>query len=634
MKKSGGVTEVERKWGRRSVTITLLVALLIVGQRAAIAQTPAFLRLTDIDISAYPEVRLQAIIADDRYSPITNLDALTIIQNGEQIEQFEAVRVAVGVETIFVIDGNRRLLQTDFGNELSRREIVRNAVARYATDFMGGDGLDRAHIVAPFGDGSVGFLAEDAASRAEIVSAINDYEPESLPALSPLAQLIDLALAKAGAGYDEGRFQALIIFTDGADWDQQIYSPDIVAAANALNMPIYAVILGNAAESAEIINVRRLYGATNGFYVHMPQPIDADPLFTALQANATQSLISYRSPIGQSGEVDVTLSVSGLEVSGSYDIELQSPTVEIISQNDTPIIREGTAFNTPLGELQPTQAEIVAKVAWEDGYPRQIGDIRLWIDGQRATPLNQPQLDAAGTILLNWAIGGLGGGEHALYVEVTDELGLSGRSLEKEFAIELLRPPLEATPIPSPTLAPTPIFWQQAVATAIKTPQQDWLPWLGGIFVVATVALWGVRRRRRHAEEELIAAFLKGEEDAGMAEEQPVPILAYLEMLTPMPVSQRIPLTDTLTTIGRDEEIVDLILYHPSVSRLHARIQQMDGGYWLYDEGSAAGTYRNFDRLGLTPQQLSEGDTIHIGQIQLAYRLAKDGETLADFEEE
>jgi predicted component of type VI protein secretion system len=75
-------------------------------------------------------------------------------------------------------------------------------------------------------------------------------------------------------------------------------------------------------------------------------------------------------------------------------------------------------------------------------------------------------------------------------------------------------------------------------------------------------------------------------------------------------------------TIGRDPEAVDFVLNDASVSRLHARIHgDAREGYWLHDEGSAGGTYLNFERLGLAPHRLEHGDVIQFGRVMFRFVL-------------
>jgi pSer/pThr/pTyr-binding forkhead associated (FHA) protein len=67
------------------------------------------------------------------------------------------------------------------------------------------------------------------------------------------------------------------------------------------------------------------------------------------------------------------------------------------------------------------------------------------------------------------------------------------------------------------------------------------------------------------------------------------------------------------TTIGR--EGADLVLTGEGVAPLHARIVRAEEGYWLYDEGSSAGTYVNGQRLGLEGRLLQRGDELRFAGI-------------------
>jgi len=75
-------------------------------------------------------------------------------------------------------------------------------------------------------------------------------------------------------------------------------------------------------------------------------------------------------------------------------------------------------------------------------------------------------------------------------------------------------------------------------------------------------------------------------------------------------------------TLGSDAEAVDIIIDAPGVSRLHARIRRTAAEeYWLYDEGSAAGTFLNYERLALAPKLLQHNDVVQLGQVTLRFRL-------------
>ena len=95
-------------------------------------------------------------------------------------------------------------------------------------------------------------------------------------------------------------------------------------------------------------------------------------------------------------------------------------------------------------------------------------------------------------------------------------------------------------------------------------------------------------------------------------------------MLEPLDSSSPEPLTldDENITIGSQAQSAQILLSDQSVGRLHARIRrQGHNNYWLFDEGSAEGTYLNYERLGLAPRELNDGDILQFGKVAFRFRL-------------
>ena len=76
----------------------------------------------------------------------------------------------------------------------------------------------------------------------------------------------------------------------------------------------------------------------------------------------------------------------------------------------------------------------------------------------------------------------------------------------------------------------------------------------------------------------------------------------------------------------RDPKLAQIVFKDKSVSRLHARIMESNGEFRLYDEGSASGTYHNYERVGLTPQTLKDNDELHLGRVHLRFRVSTTGQ--------
>jgi predicted component of type VI protein secretion system len=98
--------------------------------------------------------------------------------------------------------------------------------------------------------------------------------------------------------------------------------------------------------------------------------------------------------------------------------------------------------------------------------------------------------------------------------------------------------------------------------------------------------------------------------------------MAYFEPLENAPEFRgQIEITDSNFTIGRDPKMAQLVFADKSVSRLHARILEENGVYQLYDEGSASGTYINFNQITLKPQVLDDNDDVHFGRVHLRFHV-------------
>jgi pSer/pThr/pTyr-binding forkhead associated (FHA) protein len=74
-------------------------------------------------------------------------------------------------------------------------------------------------------------------------------------------------------------------------------------------------------------------------------------------------------------------------------------------------------------------------------------------------------------------------------------------------------------------------------------------------------------------------------------------------------------LEEAVTRIGRGAEN-DVVIDHPSVSRLHARVEREAGVYLIVDLGSTNGTFVDGAQLRpWQPQPLAHGSTIDVGGV-------------------
>ena len=169
----------------------------------------------------------------------------------------------------------------------------------------------------------------------------------------------------------------------------------------------------------------------------------------------------------------------------------------------------------------------------------------------------------------------------------------------------------------------------------MPAPEWRWEPFaaiLLLLFLVLVLLFWRRRKaaakRQRSQDEASAAAALAGEIAQSSAEPALIAMLEPLHDSSPEPLF----IDDENTTIGSQAQSVQIQLSDASVGRLHARIRrQGDNNYWLFDEGSAEGTYLNYERLGLAPRELTDGDVLQFGKVAFRFRL-RPGAELPDAE--
>ncbi|HID53137.1 MAG TPA: FHA domain-containing protein, partial [Anaerolineae bacterium] len=166
------------------------------------------------------------------------------------------------------------------------------------------------------------------------------------------------------------------------------------------------------------------------------------------------------------------------------------------------------------------------------------------------------------------------------------------------------------------------------VEEAARLPRQVLLLLLAGLGLLA-IALVLLRVWQKRGRQKTAAAALARQQAALQAKLIPSedaappapPAPAFL--VWPAGDKEPIEITGDNVLIGRDLAVVDIALADRSVSRLHARIRQRNGRYWLYDEGSEMGTFLNHDRLGLSPKPLQDGDEVRFGRVALRFSLTR-----------
>lgn len=638
---------------KRRLTLFTLFALLfglMVG--SALAQTsPDRLTIGEINTEDFPELSFTLAAFDAENNFVADLSDLILSEDGKAITAFDVESYDTGTEVVFVIDANSTIQSRDEAGGLTRREKVRDSIISYANRYVDPNQADRVTIIVPESDDGRFLDASGMSFPNEVINAVNFYEPDQFGETN-LNRMMNLALNQAESNRDAGRYQAIVLFTDAGQLADQLDYASLLERAGEAGVAIYGGILGAQASTSEVNNITRLSEPTGGLYVHMPNPDDAATLYDAIRQRSGKHRLTYRSAINSAGDHTVVAQAGTAMTEISFKLDVQPPSVLMAVDNSQPIRRVAPAFDTPLEEMEPRVQPLVVEVKWPDGYPRLLDAASLMVDGV-VKPLENSVLDNSGILTFDWDVSTLDEGTYVLQVQVTDELGLRGTSDLLPLNIEVDRPtlPVTETPVPLPTdviveEAPdeeTSLFGLSARAIAI----------LGGAALLLVFAVFSI----------IIVFFLRGRSPEPVASPTP-PVYAPGQAAPPVypppqPPSYPLPLGDEVTQIippdfaldefagayleplenasdhsaliplagsnvslGRDPKRVDVTFRDRSVSRLHARIVESHGTYRIYDEGSASGTYVNYERISLSPRALSDKDDIHFGRVHLRFHLA------------
>ncbi|MDX1616340.1 MAG: FHA domain-containing protein [Candidatus Promineifilaceae bacterium] len=625
----------------------LLAALLLwIGSTAA-QGAAADLEITHIDTTEFPDIRLRLMAQDEDGRAVRVANGLRLWEGERPIPDPSPALVNVGVDVVFVIDANASIEDIDESGGRPRREKVRDAIIRFANRFMDPAQRDRVSIVVPDDSGGRFLDGSNLSFSSEVINAINFYETGELGP-TPLDAMLTMAIEHLAQLPEEGRYRAVVLFSDSAQLDEQLDFLALTEAANAADVVLHGLILGTRVDAEEEANMTLLTLPTQGQQRHMPQPERADALFQIIQEFGAQIGVAYRSAVASSGQHLVRAELQGSEAEATFTVEVAAPAVRLAIDNSRPIRRVAGSADVPLEEIEPTVQPLVAQLNWPDNHPRRLESATLIVSGAEA-PLQAPVLSDDGVLTFDWDISRLGQGTYPLQLQVTDELGLVGQSdtMPLEIVVEQPQTPQQATVAPTalPTAAPA--------ARAVEEDPAQLLTVTVGVLILLLAAvlltLAYVVISRRRADDEVVPAA------AGPAPAPPPPspapapphaaappsgsdnpetivmlpdppsgqtVQAYLEVLQHAPEHQtKIPLVGNNIALGRDMNRVQVRFRDQSVSRLHARIISSQGGFRVYDEGSASGTYVNYERIGLTPRVLKDRDHLHLGRVHLRFRL-------------
>ncbi|MCP5097903.1 MAG: FHA domain-containing protein [Chloroflexi bacterium] len=612
-----------KNWWKIFILCLIGFQLSLVGK--ATSQSDLQIRLSDPDLSAFPTLSFTIQTADTSSVPLTSLDNLTITENGISIQEFSQQSVPIGIDVVFVIDGNESILVEDGENGRSRLAEVKESISRYANRFMNPSGLDRVTIIVPDeSEPTNGRILLNAANAPnDVITALNSYTPTP-DTTTPLNRMMVSALTQARGLQTANRFQAILIYSATADrWQKQVNIDRLMTQAQAQQVAIFGAILGAGATVEEINNMTALTESTRGSFERMPTADGSDPIFLVWQRQANQTEIQYESQLTQSGQFPIQVTINGVSAETAVSLQLTPPSIQLLPGTDA-IRREATGIDIPLADFSPASHPLQFVIQWLDNVPRDVQDVTLLVNGVPQFLPEPAIIDENGTGQFTWDIRNNDTGAYELVVQVTDSFGLTGESDSQLLTIIVEQQPLPTpTPLPATAVPPPP----SSTLSLPDIPRQNALFGLaaGALGLIIVLFLRWLRRNRSILEKPIP----RSKQQTAVPPPVPPPTeeIPPIAELIPMVEGKRVDVTpSSQLIIGHDADAVDLHLAGKGIAPRHAQLRYRNGRYWLTDEGSPSGTFLNHTRLGLGPQPLQDGDLIQIGRFSYQFLIKTNDE--------
>jgi hypothetical protein len=616
----------------------VLVAGVILISSSASAQTVSRAVLSAPNLEEFPQITSYLDVKDAQglFVPGLGSSDLTIIEDNV-IVGGQITEIRPGAQIVVAFNPGSSFGIVDFqGN--NRLYYISQAI-EYWWYVQTEPEIDDLSFVTPGG-----VLFSHTKVPNEWIEAWNIYEPPlstSIPSLEVLSAALDLA-SDPTPRPGMGRTVLFLTPTLSPDWGETIQS--IADRATQSNIRIHVVMIDSPAlfTSTSAAQLHALAIQTGGQFFPFSNTETIPDFQHIFESSRRVYQLGYRSQVNSTGVHTFSAVVNSPlgEITSdpiSFEVQLRPPNpifVELPYQivraipDDAEIATEN---------LEPRVYPVEVVVEFPDTIQREITRTALFANGQIVAENTSPPYH-----LLNWELTQFGVSvEVILKVEVVDELGMIGHSVDIPVQITIQRP--------QQGLLPT-------LARNVPVISLGFVILAGGVLLLVLVLAGRIRPRRIGERRKSRAAYDDPvTQPVRQIEEQPdmeKNVFARFRRRLP-PTRLRWPqrevvrqepfaylvriskdgevdpdavfrVTTPEITFGSDPGEAVVVLKDPAVEPLHSRLWQDDGGdFHIADQESVAGTWLNYAPVTNTGCQVEHGDLIHIAKVGFRFTLVK-----------
>jgi hypothetical protein len=498
-------------------------------------------------------------------------------------------------------------------------------------------------------------------SPAELLTELKSYAPaetDAVPSLEVLAAALQVVSDPTAR---PGMERAILFITPPQETDVSLGLQSIISSANQQNIHVYVWLLAapEVFETPAIDLLRGLANQTRGAFFAFSRDEAVPDLETLIEPLRYVYQLSYDSLVTSPGTHQLSAQVTTASeqltsAPQSFELDLQAPVPTLL---DPPkeIVRTYASQPTPAtaavsADLVPLEQVLKIKVAYPDGYDHSLTLTRLFVDGAIAVENTQAPFDSLVWDLRPYTQDGV----HTLVVEVTDNLGLVGKTSGTTVSISVPSPAqgmFIAVSQKKPLLLGAAAVIAASVLVLVLILGGHIRPslhpgqvrnWVGGsektrpagyrqllsqpndqVTPLQKAASAVPKREPFHSKgwfERL--PWVRHEEVLISAHAYLIPLVGFDEPTIPASLQ----ITSEDVTIGSDPNLANLVIVDPSIEGQHARIHQEDKSFLIIDAGTVAGTWVNYEQVASSGTYLRHMDIIHLGRIGIRFQLSEPGQ--------
>ncbi len=618
---------------RKLFALILSVSLFAASHAFARAQSAAYADVATIDAQGFPQISALVDVYDANGEFMSGLQPsnLTVYEDGQPRTADALTESTVPAQIVVAINMGPALAVRD-GNGTPRYTQVVQALSHWV-DAQPADSRDDLSLVSLSGS-----LISHANAKDWFVS-LSSFKPDfrnTTPNLQTLSIALDTASAPAP---QPGMKRAVLFITphmDDPNIDNSI-APLIQRAMDSkVRVFVWLVDAEDFAITASANAFKSLAQQTSGSFFAFSGVESFPDLNQYLAPLRHIYNLSYSSSLTIAGDHMLGIYIETPQgtipaLDKTFNVDIQPPNPIFISP-PLQITRQPSAddpYNPDV--LTPSQQIIEIIVEFPDGHKRELKRTSLYVDGQVIAENTSAPFEK-----FVWDLSAYDtGSQHEIIVEAEDVLGMRKSSMGIPVTLTVIQAPRGIQAL----LAR---YRSYIVLGAIGLAGMALLVILWRGRVSGNTSGTNQRKSRKQLEDPLtqpvvalteppLSATKKSKTEprrAGWLGSKPARVEAapaYLIRLTNggEPASAMpIPVLEKDMTFGTDPVQSKRVLDDASISPLHARIKQTeDGVFIIYDHGSIAGTWVNYEPVRREGCRLAHGDRIHFGQLTYRFDL-------------